>query len=357
MLNPGLDTLRLPATLGRYRLVERIGRGGFGLVYRGEVVGPAGYTDLVALKVAEPELAAAEPERLHAMADEASVLRRVRHPNIVALRGFESLTHPTFGTLAALVLEFVEGTTLGKLWGVAKVQGRPLELPGLLDIADQLLDALDHAHGVKDASGRPMSLVHRDLKPDNLMVDLHGRLRLLDFGIAWSAEKRVQTAVGLTKGTPPWMSPEQITGQSVDRRSDLFVVGMLLFELLSSAQYVERARIPRALVPLLRSIVSTDFDSRRSAFMAGLARDHGVHGKAAEGLADLLQGLLKPSAADRTATAGLARLKLRGLAGHLRWRPGQGGPVLAKRVAHVQELDRPDIDMTAGTTDNVPTIE
>ncbi len=357
MKNVRLDSLRLPVTLGRYRLVERLGRGSFGLVYRGEVVGPAGFSEQVALKVAEPGLAAAEPDRLLAMADEASVLRRVRHPNIVELRGFESLDHPHLGSLAALVLEFVEGTTLAKLWGVSRIQGRSLELAGLLDMADQLLDALDHAHAARDAAGEPMGLVHRDLKPENLMIDLHGRLRLLDFGIAWAVEKRVQTAVGLTKGTPPWMSPEQITGQAVDRRSDLFVVGMLLFELLSSQQYVVRPLTPRALVPLLRSIVTTEFATRRSALMAGLARDHALHGAAANGLASVLQGLLEPSVAQRTSTAGHARLQLRGLAGHLGWTPGQGARPLAERVAQVRDLDRPDIDLTQGTTESVPTID
>ena len=352
-----LDDLRLPAQLGRYRLVERLGRGSFGIVYRGEVVGPVGFTEQVALKVAEPTVAAAEPERVLAMADEASLLRHVRHPGIVALRGFESLEHPELGALPALVLEYVDGTTLAKMWGVSRMQGRPIELAALLDIADQLLDALEHAHSATDSSGRALNLVHRDLKPENLMIDLRGRLRLLDFGIAWAVEKRVQTATGLTKGTPPWMSPEQITGQPLDRRSDLFVVGMLLFELLSSAQYVERQRMPRALVPLLRAIVSTEFATRRSALLAGLARNHGLHGKAADGLADLLAGLLALQPRDRPASAGLARLKLHGLSARLDWRPGSGANALVTRARAVRELDRPDIDATAGTTDSVKTID
>ena len=352
-----LDDLRLPTTLGRYRLIERLGRGSFGLVYRGEVAGPVGYTDQVALKVAEPLVAQAEPDRVLAMADEASLLRHIRHPNIVEFRGFESLEHPELGSLAALVLEFVEGTTLSKLWGVARMQGAPIELAALLDIADQLLDALDHAHGALDAAGRPMHLVHRDLKPDNLMIDLRGRVRLLDFGIAWAAEKRVKTAAGLTKGTPPWMSPEQITGKPLDGRSDLFVTGMLIYELLSSAQYVERLRIPRAIVPLLRAIVSTRFPQRRAALMAGLARNHSLSGRGADGLAVFLEGLLAAEPGDRPATAGRARLQLRGLAGHLGWTPGHGAPILAERVRRVRDLDRPDIDLTMGTTDNVPTID
>ena len=337
--------------------MERIGRGSFGVVYRGEVAGPVGFSEEVALKVAEPGLGAAETDRILAMADEASLLRHIRHPNIVELRGFEALTHPDLGEVAALVLEFVEGTTLAKMWGVSRIEGRPIELAALLDVADQLLAALDHAHAATDSSGRPLDLVHRDLKPENVMIDGRGRLRLLDFGIAWAIEKRVQTAAGLTKGTPPWMSPEQITGKPVDRRSDLFVVGMLLFELLSSAQYVERPHIPKALVPLLRSIVNTEFASRRTAFLAGLARNHGLHGRAAEGLSALLESLLARNPADRPGTAGLAQLQLHGLSGHLGWTPRQGSKALAARVERVRELDRPDIDLTQQTTDGVPTID
>ena len=215
--------------VGPYEVVGPLGAGGMGEVYR------ARDTKLnrdVALKVL-PELFALDPDRLARFTREARMLATLNHPNIAAIYGLEeSNPSPGSGQAAAqaLVLELVEGPTLAD-----RIALGPIALEEALTIARQVAEALEAAHG--------KGIIHRDLKPENVMVRADGYVKVLDFGLAkWlptTAQLQAERATmevsqpGQILGTVAYMSPEQIQGQDVDQRSDLFAFGILLYEMLT----------------------------------------------------------------------------------------------------------------------------
>jgi eukaryotic-like serine/threonine-protein kinase len=198
--------------LGNYRVVARLGEGGMGTVYRA--------TDTmldrdVALKVLRPELArqAALVERFRA---EAVALARLRHEHIAALYGLDRQ-----GDELVMVMEYVSGETLESRLG----RTGPMNWQEALPIMRGVLAALGHAH--------VRGVVHRDIKPANVMVDSDGTVKVMDFGIARLMGENRQTRAGVAIGTPSYMAPEQLRGEDVDGRTDLYAAGALLFELLT----------------------------------------------------------------------------------------------------------------------------
>jgi eukaryotic-like serine/threonine-protein kinase len=233
-------TLVAGTKLGPYEVVTPLGAGGMGEVYR------ARDTKLnrdVALKVL-PAAFAADPQRLARLQREAQVLASLNHPNIASIYGLEES-----GPTRALVMELVEGPTLAELLvGAGLVpapgqpQGLPLHLDEALGIAKQIAEGLEYAH--------ERNVIHRDLKPANVKVTPNGRVKILDFGLAKNLEEIMppsdngasptvdlaSTREGIIMGTPAYMSPEQARGRAIDKRSDIWAFGCVLFELLTGKQ-------------------------------------------------------------------------------------------------------------------------
>ena len=226
---PGDHHVLTGQTLGRYHITAAIGAGGMGEVYR------ASDTTLereVAVKVLSPSLAA-HPERLVRFRREARVLASLNHPNIAAIYGFEEIAGTAF-----LTLELVEGEDLAQ-----RLRRGPLPLREALEIAKQIAEALEVAH--------ERGIIHRDLKPANVKVTPGGVAKVLDFGLAkaWTGDQAggigsadpslsptyagTETRAGVVLGTTPYMSPEQARGRVVDRRTDVWAFGVLLFEMLA----------------------------------------------------------------------------------------------------------------------------
>jgi len=196
-------------SIGKYRILERIGRGGMGTVYRAI---DESLQREVAIKVLNAEVT--EPEALRRFRAEAITLARLQHPTIATL--FE-LTEDDGDLL--MVMEFVRGETLQKL---AERMGKvPPDFAAQL--CSQALDGLWHAHRA--------GIVHRDLKPGNLMVTGDGIVKVMDFGIARIAGSEHLTSDGFTMGTPAYMAPEQVRGDEVDARSDIYSMGVVLYRL------------------------------------------------------------------------------------------------------------------------------
>jgi serine/threonine protein kinase len=213
-------------TLAHYEILEKIGSGGMGEVFR------ARDTKLgreVALKILPAEMAA-DPERLRRFEREAKAVAALNHPNIVTIHSVEHA-----GGLHFLTMELVEGKTLAE-----QIPRRGLPLTRILELAVPLADAVSAAH--------ERGITHRDLKPANIVIGEDGRLRILDFGIAKLREEEVPggraageaaaetvklpiTGEGRILGTIPYMSPEQLQGLPVDARSDIFSVGIILYEM------------------------------------------------------------------------------------------------------------------------------
>ena len=215
-----------PGTLlGQYEILEHIGSGGMGDVYR------ANDNKLkreVALKVL-PEHFARDPERIARFRREAQLLAQLNHPNIAAIYNFEELPSARF-----LVMELVLGETLRE-----RMKRGPLPIEEALNICSQITEALEHAH--------EKPIIHRDLKPANVKVTPEGQVKVLDFGLAkaFGGDRSAidphdlptgslgGTLQGTILGTPAYMSPEQARGKTADKRTDIWALGCVLYELLT----------------------------------------------------------------------------------------------------------------------------
>jgi len=201
-------------TVGKYRLVEKLGQGGMAQVYK------AYQPDLdrtIAVKILHPHLTG-DPEFEARFRREARAVAALEHPNIVRIYDFD-----TADGLAFLVMECVEGTNLRTRLRDMAGRGELLDLAKVVHIAGGLADALDYAHR--------QGVVHRDLKPSNVLIDAEGRPVLNDFGIARMLDATAITETGSTPGTPAYMSPEQGQGEPGDARSDIYALGVLLYQL------------------------------------------------------------------------------------------------------------------------------
>jgi len=226
-----LDTLReadLPVLIDRFCLLELLGEGGMGRVFRAEIQGSAGFRKQCALKVLRTDADGPLAGR-DAFINEARLGGLLNHPNIVSTLDFGDFEGRPY-----IAMELVDGVTVDRLlWKV----GGALPPSVALDLAIQVCEGLDHAHDLA-VNGKPANLVHRDLKPSNVIVSRHGVAKVLDFGIAKAADRIGEhTRTGLTKGTPNYMSPEQIDGKPLDRRSDIFVMGSLIYALLTGQPF------------------------------------------------------------------------------------------------------------------------
>ncbi len=215
-------------TISHYRVVEKLGGGGMGVVYRAE---DTRLGRSVALKFL-PEGLATEPQALERFQREARAASALNHPGICTVHDIDAHEGRWF-----IAMELLEGQALRE-----RIGGRPMELPVLLDLGIQMADALDAAHG--------KGVVHRDLKPANVWVTPRGQAKLLDFGLAKlshqgavsdSSEKPTEappelTTAGSVMGTVAYMSPEQVRGEPLDARTDLFSLGIVLYEMATGRQ-------------------------------------------------------------------------------------------------------------------------
>lgn len=224
---PG-DTEAMPrVTLGRYEVLARLATGGTANVFLAKSRGAAGFHKMVCLKALRPELAG-DPSFTAMFLDEARVAARLRHPNCVEIYDLGHAEGIYF-----LSMEYLLGESLRTLMQLS-VRDRPVFRPQhLAFIVAAACDGLHHAHELADANGKSYELVHRDVSPRNILVTADGYTKVIDFGIAKTLANRAKTAAGSLKGKPGYMSPEQITGHKMDRRSDVFSLGIVLFEALT----------------------------------------------------------------------------------------------------------------------------
>jgi serine/threonine-protein kinase len=206
-----MSATHIPQRIGRYDILDRIGYGGMGMVFRGRDPHIGRAVAIKLLRISDEDL----HDRFLREAQSAGGLK---HPNIVTIYDFGEHEGSPF-----IVMEYVEGTTLAE----HIKQNIPLTLARKLGLLEELAAGLEYAHN--------KGVVHRDVKPANVMVDREGMLRILDFGIARVTDSGL-TQTGMIMGTPNYMSPEQVEGKASDRRSDIFAAGLVMYELLSYHQ-------------------------------------------------------------------------------------------------------------------------
>ena len=300
--------MKLPFQLGRYTLLEMIGAGAFGRVYKAEVHGDMGFVSEFAVKVLDANVVASNPNVAAQMGDEARILAQLDHPNIVKVIDFLHEDHDILGDVYYMVLEFVRGVDVGDMIEQLLVEGEPIPATAALHMGLMVADALDHAHTLMGRDGLPLGIVHRDLKPQNLMVNFRGQVKILDFGIAKARDDRLaaRTQEGQTKGTVFYMSPEQLTGDELDGRADLFSLGAILFELLMGRRLLDvEVATPADLARAMHTAFEMDIDSRLVDLRQHLEEGHNgeLPDEAVDGWIALLRSALQKDVQLRPVSA------------------------------------------------------
>ena len=236
------------STVGRYEVGTEIASGGMATVYLARASGPSGFEKIVALKRVHPHLAK-EPTFVEMFLDEARIASRIQHPNVCQVFDFGAADGEYF-----IAMEFLVGETLGKLQrAIARSPllndpRRPFVLVRLLL---DCCEGLHAAHELRDKSGELLDVVHRDVSPQNLFVTYDGNAKVVDFGIASASDRLHQTSTGTVKGKFAYMAPEQAKGHKVDRRADVWALGVVLWELLTFRRLFRRDAPAETLVALL----------------------------------------------------------------------------------------------------------
>ncbi|HEY4117053.1 MAG TPA: serine/threonine-protein kinase [Byssovorax sp.] len=231
----GLRGGSVPRRIGRYDVVGLLATGGMAEVFLGKLLGPSEFERPVVIKRLLPHLARSD-EFVQMFLDEARIVAGIRHGNVVHVHELCRDGDELF-----LVMEYVEGESVGGIMRRVWTQGETVGFALAAHVIAEACAGLHAAHELRYADGTPQDVVHRDVSPQNLMVTYDGQVKLLDFGIAKTARRVGHTEVGVVKGKSAYMSPEQCRGKKLDRRSDVFCLGTLLYELSTSRRLFYRA--------------------------------------------------------------------------------------------------------------------
>ncbi len=229
--------------IGKYELVTPLGTGGMAQVMVARTLGPSGVGRLVAIKRILPHLSG-DAQMVEQFLDEARIGMRLSHPNLVTFYDFGQAAGGYF-----IAMELVRGVDFDRV--IYAPPGR-VEPPIAITVLVQALRGLHAAHELRGEDGQPLHLVHRDLSPHNLMVGFDGRVKVLDFGVAKARNQKTITLPGIVKGKPLYMSPEQAVADRIDRRSDLFSMGLILYEALVGARAFQRENDVRTMEAIVR---------------------------------------------------------------------------------------------------------
>ncbi|MBL8921744.1 MAG: serine/threonine protein kinase [Myxococcaceae bacterium] len=222
-------------TYGRYQLIKKLATGGMAQIYLARQLGVQGFEKLLVVKRILPHLAENE-DFITMFLDEARIAARLNHPNVVQIFDLGQQDDTFY-----IAMEYIHGEDVRKIWKQAERQGTPIPLPLICRIVIEACAGLDYAHKKTDPGGRPLNIVHRDISPQNILVSFEGGVKVVDFGIAKAADQATVTKSGVLKGKYSYMSPEQAQGRPVDARTDVFALGVVLYELLTGARLFKRA--------------------------------------------------------------------------------------------------------------------
>ena len=227
-----------PERIGRYQLCFELASGGMATVYLARTYGSSGFEKLVALKRIHRHLAK-EKQYIEMFLDEAKIASRITHPNVCTVFDFGDADGEHY-----IAMEYLVGEPLSRLYGrVASnraQRGHPLMPLRMASIIAHACEGLHAAHELKDANGDPLHVVHRDASPRNLFVTYDGSVQVVDFGVASARQRMHHTATGQIKGTFAYMAPEQLRAGPIDRRVDVWALGVALWEMLALKRLFRR---------------------------------------------------------------------------------------------------------------------
>jgi serine/threonine protein kinase len=218
--------------IGRYALYGEIAAGGMATVHYGRMVGAVGFSRTVAIKCLHPQFAK-DADFVSMFLDEARLAARIQHPNVVQTLDVVALEGELF-----IVMEYIRGDALARLSRAARRSGELIPPRVTATIISGLLHGLHAAHEASDEHGRPLGIVHRDVSPQNVLVGTDGVSRVLDFGVAKAAGRLSSTREGQLKGKFAYMAPEQVRGETIDRRCDIYAAAVILWETLTGRRMI-----------------------------------------------------------------------------------------------------------------------
>ncbi len=219
--------MKKPIPFGKYYLLDRISVGGMAEVFKAKAFGVEGFERLIAVKRILPSIAEDE-EFITMFIDEAKIAVQLQHANIAQIFDLGKVGDSYF-----IALEYVSGKDVRTIFDRLRKVGQSIPIPMVAYVTMKVCEGLDYAHNKKDAAGRDLNLVHRDVSPQNILISYDGEIKLIDFGIAKAAGKAGKTQAGILKGKFGYMSPEQVRGLPLDRRSDIFAVGICMWEMIT----------------------------------------------------------------------------------------------------------------------------
>lgn len=280
--------------LGRYRVVDEIGVGGMASVHLARADGPGGFQKWVAIKRIHKHLA--EDQTFISMfLDEARIAARITHPNVAQV--FDLGTHRDSYWIA---MEYLHGEPLREVMRVLDEGGGPAMSHAMVArIVADAAEGLHAAHELADKHGNTLGLVHRDVTPHNLFVTYDGSVKVVDFGVAKVTDRMTKTRAGTLKGKLAYMSPEQVRGEDVDRRTDVFALGVVIWEITTGRRLFRMdndldtlERVQACIVPSPSSIVPHYPVELESIVMRALAKDKNRRFQTARELSRALQQYL-----------------------------------------------------------------
>ncbi|MBX7191091.1 MAG: serine/threonine protein kinase [Sandaracinaceae bacterium] len=291
------------ARLGRYDILGRLARGGMAEVYLARAQDDDGTVRHVVLKRVLMEMQH-DPQMLQMFLEEGRTALRLFHPNVCHVYEVGESNGLTY-----MVLEWVHGTSLRELVRRAKAQSTTLPLPLAVHIIAKVASALDYVHNARGLDGKPLSIIHQDVTPHNVMLSWKGQVKLLDFGIAKTS---VGEGAGAPQGKYEYMSPEQVRGEAIDPRADVFALGVCLYEVLTGASLYQRDSVPQTMTAIVEEPVPSVRTARKDI---------------PEALDRIVMRALAKKPKDRFATAGEMQRALED------WLGRNGGPIADVRLA------------------------
>src|SRR5262245_9911688 len=211
----------------RYRVIEKLASGGMAEVYLAESAGIEGFKKQVAIKRVLPHLS--EKKRFIAMfLDEARLSAHLSHSNVAQVFDIGVGDNAYF-----IVMEYVDGADLKMVIEYVKKSGRTFPVGSACVVAARICEGLTYAHELSSSDGAPLHVVHRDMSPPNVLITKHGEVKIVDFGLAKATSQLEKSEAGIIKGKFSCLSPEAALGQEVDHRTDIFAVGIILWEMLA----------------------------------------------------------------------------------------------------------------------------
>lgn len=281
------------SSFGRYQLLLEMARGGMATLFLARLSGPESFEKLIVIKRIH-EHYAQEQSFIQMFLDEARITAAIQHPHVATVfdMGRQDLAY-------YIAMEYVHGQNMKDLLKAAVRQEGSLHWSMVCRLVADAAAGLHAAHELKSADGSPMNVVHRDVSPQNILVSYDGNVKVVDFGIAYAAERLTSTAVGMVKGKASYMSPEQVESYPVDRRSDIFSLGVVLWEGITmrrlfraDTEAATLLRVRDAKVPPPRQIDAKLPQELERITMKALARDPGQRYATANEMEEDLSRLL-----------------------------------------------------------------